>query len=195
MNSNAANALLKILEEPAGKTLLLLATERPQLLLPTVRSRCAKLNLPNPTEKQCYDFLQQQGIEQQVAQTSLSALGCKPLKIVHWIENDLMASWQSVISQIQALEAGQSHAIDVANSLKDIQISLLIDWLIDYIGSRMRTFVQTAGQAEHPVNGYGQLFIQLLETKTSLDSGSNPNAQLVLESLFLDWAAMANNRA
>lgn len=43
MNRNAANALLKILEEPPAKTILLLVSHNPALLLPTIRSRCAKL--------------------------------------------------------------------------------------------------------------------------------------------------------
>lgn len=45
MNRNAANALLKILEEPPAKTILLLISHNPGLLLPTIRSRCAKLPL------------------------------------------------------------------------------------------------------------------------------------------------------
>lgn len=45
MNKNAANALLKILEEPPAKTLLLLVSNNPGVLLPTIRSRCAKLPL------------------------------------------------------------------------------------------------------------------------------------------------------
>ena len=43
MNKNAANALLKILEEPPARTILLLISHNPGLLLPTIRSRCAKL--------------------------------------------------------------------------------------------------------------------------------------------------------
>ena len=45
MNLNAANAVLKILEEPPDRALLLLITHNPGYLLPTIRSRCRKLNL------------------------------------------------------------------------------------------------------------------------------------------------------
>lgn len=45
MNRNAANALLKILEEPPAKTILLLISHNSGMLLPTIRSRCAKLPL------------------------------------------------------------------------------------------------------------------------------------------------------
>ena len=45
MNKSAANALLKILEEPPAKTLLLLISHNMGKLLPTIRSRCAKIPL------------------------------------------------------------------------------------------------------------------------------------------------------
>ncbi len=45
MNTNSANVLLKTLEEPPKKTLLLLITDSPQALLPTIISRCQKIVL------------------------------------------------------------------------------------------------------------------------------------------------------
>jgi len=46
MNRAGQNAVLKILEEPPKGALLLLLTERPSALLPTIRSRCRVLTLP-----------------------------------------------------------------------------------------------------------------------------------------------------
>ncbi|HKU95920.1 MAG TPA: DNA polymerase III subunit delta' [Vineibacter sp.] len=45
MNRNAANAVLKILEEPPARAILLLVAHAPGRLLPTIRSRCRRLNL------------------------------------------------------------------------------------------------------------------------------------------------------
>jgi len=45
MNENAANALLKQLEEPPENAMLLLLSHRPGGLLPTIRSRCRRLDL------------------------------------------------------------------------------------------------------------------------------------------------------
>lgn len=45
MNANAANALLKTLEEPPAGALLLLVTHAPGKLLPTIRSRCRRIDL------------------------------------------------------------------------------------------------------------------------------------------------------
>ncbi|HZT88059.1 MAG TPA: DNA polymerase III subunit delta' [Stellaceae bacterium] len=50
MNRNAANALLKIVEEPPRRVLLLVVAHSPGRLLPTIRSRCQRLSLaPLPT--------------------------------------------------------------------------------------------------------------------------------------------------
>ena len=45
MNRNAANALLKVLEEPPARALLLLVSHNPDRLLPTIRSRCRRLGM------------------------------------------------------------------------------------------------------------------------------------------------------
>lgn len=50
MNVNAANAVLKVLEEPPKRALLLLISHNPGRLLPTIRSRCRRLML-HPLEK------------------------------------------------------------------------------------------------------------------------------------------------
>ncbi len=51
MNASAANALLKMLEEPVGKTIFILVTSNPGILLPTVVSRCLLLGFsPVPDE-------------------------------------------------------------------------------------------------------------------------------------------------
>jgi DNA polymerase III subunit delta' len=49
MNRNAANALLKILEEPPDRSLLILVSHNPGRLLPTIRSRCQRLVLTPPS--------------------------------------------------------------------------------------------------------------------------------------------------
>lgn len=49
MTESSANALLKTLEEPTANTYLLLTTDKPERLLPTIKSRCEKLALPLPT--------------------------------------------------------------------------------------------------------------------------------------------------
>ena len=45
LNRNSANALLKMVEEPPERSLILIVSHRPSQLLPTIRSRCRRLRL------------------------------------------------------------------------------------------------------------------------------------------------------
>ena len=51
MTDQAANALLKTLEEPSARTLLILITDEPQALLPTISSRCQRISLSDEDEE------------------------------------------------------------------------------------------------------------------------------------------------
>jgi DNA polymerase III subunit delta' len=57
MNRNAANAMLKLLEEPPKRALLILISHAPGGLLPTIRSRCRKLHLSPLSEAHVQDLL------------------------------------------------------------------------------------------------------------------------------------------
>ncbi len=57
MNVFAANALLKTLEEPPARTMVLLVTSQPSRLLPTLRSRCSKLRLMSPARVEAAAYL------------------------------------------------------------------------------------------------------------------------------------------
>jgi len=59
MNINAANALLKTLEEPPKDTIFFLVSHNPQSLLPTIKSRCRELRLSSLTESDLKSALEQ----------------------------------------------------------------------------------------------------------------------------------------
>ena len=61
MNSNAANALLKLLEEPPANVTLFLISHQPARLLPTIRSRCRELRLSPLGPQDLADALTQAG--------------------------------------------------------------------------------------------------------------------------------------
>jgi len=58
MTTGAANALLKTLEEPPSRSLLLLVASDPSRLPATVRSRCSKLRLPGPRRELAAEYLE-----------------------------------------------------------------------------------------------------------------------------------------
>lgn len=63
LNTNAANALLKLLEEPPKDVTLLLVSHQPSRLLPTIRSRCRDLRLGPVTPEEMAQALHNAGIE------------------------------------------------------------------------------------------------------------------------------------
>ena len=79
-SSEAANALLKLLEEPPDGTTLILTSAEPGRLLPTIRSRTTQLHLPPLTRNEVAEFLTSQGgVEEEeaakVAELSRGAIG------------------------------------------------------------------------------------------------------------------------
>ena len=74
MNVSAANALLKMLEEPPARTTLLLISHQPSRLLPTIRSRCRTLRLAPLEEEDMQAALVQTGAEMPDRADHLTAL-------------------------------------------------------------------------------------------------------------------------
>ncbi|MGK8235147.1 DNA polymerase III subunit delta' [Roseovarius sp. MS2] len=62
LNTQAANAILKMLEEPPARTVLLLISHQPSGLLPTIRSRCRTLRLAPLGPQEMAQALEQAGI-------------------------------------------------------------------------------------------------------------------------------------
>lgn len=57
MNNECANQLLKLIEEPPEKTVVLLLTENVEIILDTIKSRCQKLHIPSLAEEEIYQEL------------------------------------------------------------------------------------------------------------------------------------------
>ncbi len=74
LNTSAANALLKILEEPPEKTLILLVSHQPAKLLPTIRSRCRDLRCAKLSQPDQDTALQQAGVDINTNSAALALL-------------------------------------------------------------------------------------------------------------------------
>ena len=74
LNTSAANAILKLLEEPPARTTLLMVAHQPSRLLPTIRSRCRELRLTPLAPYEIAAALEQAGIATEGAEEALAAL-------------------------------------------------------------------------------------------------------------------------
>jgi len=82
MNANAANALLKGLEEPPSGALFILVAHRPARLLATTRSRCVAVPVPVPGRDAALKWLAEQGVQD--AQRWLPYAGGAPLRALDY---------------------------------------------------------------------------------------------------------------
>jgi DNA polymerase-3 subunit delta' len=82
MNPNAANALLKGLEEPPAGAIFILVAHRPAELLPTIRSRCVALAVPIPPGPAALGWLAGQGARN--PQRWLAYAGGAPLRALEY---------------------------------------------------------------------------------------------------------------
>jgi len=87
MNSSAANALLKTLEEPHQQTLLVLTASDADSVMPTVRSRCQEVRLNRVSRDKIEQALIERGaMKSQAGLLSRLADGC-PMRAVRLAEN------------------------------------------------------------------------------------------------------------
>jgi DNA polymerase-3 subunit delta' len=84
LNLAAANALLKVLEEPPLNTVFVLVSDQPRRLLPTIRSRCTRLDVGLPESDLALRWLAGQQVRD--AETLLALSGGAPLDAQRWAE-------------------------------------------------------------------------------------------------------------
>jgi DNA polymerase III subunit delta' len=122
LNRNAANALLKRLEEPPSKTVFFLTTMLPARLLPTIQSRCHSLSLKPLEEGDMGKVLQSQGMD--LPSFSSFAEG-SPGRLMRLMEEDgpqIYADLQKIIEGTSPTDfinayAGEDNSYDLIEDL------------------------------------------------------------------------------
>ena len=97
---NAANALLKSLEEPPSGAIFILVSHRPARLLPTVRSRCVAVPVPIPPRDVALAWLSSQGVTN--AERWLAFAGGAPLQALQYAAD--AAAWDHLLKSPQWVE-------------------------------------------------------------------------------------------
>ena len=126
LNAAAANALLKTLEEPMAGMILILASEAPARILPTVRSRCVIVALTAPSNEVARDWiLSNTGLEPNAGQRLLDAGGGAPLTAKAYGDPIRYETYQTAHTAIASLP--NADLLEVAQRLEALEPSL---WVI-----------------------------------------------------------------
>lgn len=138
MNINAANSLLKTLEEPYSGRILILVCNRPSALLPTIRSRCQAITFPNPESAVAQNYLQQYVDDAAEIQLLLAMSNNAPLTAMQLHEQGGVAIRQQLFDDFSAIFKGSESSIGVAarwskNHNPRVLFGLLQSWMMDML--------------------------------------------------------------
>ena len=192
MNVNAANALLKSLEEPTEDTIILLVSDAVGTLLPTIRSRCQLVNFPVPPQGESLAWLSSILTFQDQAESLLRDAGNRPLAALALVESGTIQQRQAMQAQLIDMLQGGVSAVQLAELWKNIDLTEVLAWLQLKVSDLVRfkqgsVFIEPEWQPL-VVNDVKRLFL-LLDVISSLQlkvsRGANPNKQLLLEDLLL----------
>lgn len=202
MNANTANALLKTLEEPSGDTVLILVSNEPARLLPTIRSRCQQLPFPIPNASLALDWLKMSVGDAALAETCLREAGGRPLAAQVLFENDGLAARERCDSLLQAWAAGEQSLSQVIDGLKEVELDFYLEWFAHRIHALL---VAVMAEQSDDVNAAWQRWLdrppaailsfqkQLLDLRAQVQRGVALNRQLTIESLLLSWAMVCSS--
>ncbi len=200
LNINAANSLLKTLEEPADNTVLILISAQPGRLPPTVRSRCQQVRVDPPATDVALDWLAEQGAGAE-PEIFLRLADGAPLLALELARAEVLQDRRSRFDTLVGLCNGSQRPETVAQAWaqdEDLRgLGWMREWLMDLLKIRLSgrlDAVHAVDLAERLQRLAGKLdsrvlFRQLDAVNRSLrlvDSGLN--RQLMMEDILLAWA-------
>jgi len=105
LREEAANAVLKILEEPPGGNIFILIVRESQDLLPTIVSRCCHVRFQPLADGIVSDYvMKEHGLSPELA-AEMARLAGGSLERARWLtEEDRVAGWRRVVENLRKLE-------------------------------------------------------------------------------------------
>ena len=143
MAASGANALLRILEEPPQGCHFILCTQKPMKILPTIRSRVAKIRCqPQLTMQGLYQWIKD-NIEEQDLQEEQIAMACRlcqyaPLRVLDFLQEQKLDQFSEFCQRIENLirEPAQL-VVQLKEAGKQENIEQFLDWLAFMVLARL----------------------------------------------------------
>lgn len=196
MNRNAANALLKCLEEPPSSTQFVLSSANPGRLPATVRSRCQVVRVSEPDKQQSQQWLQGEIRNAEMTEQYLQVCNGQPLLALESGEQ-LLDMHQTISSAMQSAVEGTTGVVQLTKPLLAYDLKPFFEVYLRLVSSIVANLLGSSRDEEEWALAMNQPWNvrKLLEhaqfvqnTLKSLHAGSHLNDQLVLEDLFLRLA-------
>ncbi len=195
LNLNAANALLKMLEEPPPHTIFVLVANQLSRILPTIRSRCRLIKMATPSPDQATAWLAQQKCPEPALYLALA--GGAPIEALELGQNPELQSHRKRFCDALS-RPDSADAIALAESISKLAPAVVMRWLHTWIYDLL--YVRARGECRFHVDLFKQIsdlskiiqFVEfnkfnseLINTKRLLNHPLNP--KLFWESLFIKY--------
>lgn len=207
MNTNAANALLKSLEEPAGSTRLLLISHQPSRLLPTIRSRCVSQVCPLPDAATAEVWLHQQQPELPLAErrSLLRLAGGAPLMALQLHQQGALGWRVQIMADLRALHQNAVWMGRLVEQWQEPPLLRVFDWFFDWLLQALRyqmtgdegalldpeLHAELQALAQYaPASQILALQDWILTQRQLIQAKANLNRSLLLEALLARWSSL-----
>lgn len=194
MTMNAANGLLKTLEEPPGAALLILVADRVSHLPATILSRCQRINVNTPGISESLQWLAALRPEADWPAALQAAGGC-PLLAIEALER--LDQTDAMSGDMRAIVARRQSPLEVAARWAKMEPDFVLDWLCGQVQNAIRASLGGSDAAASQVVSQSVLermdtrnlfcYLDMINRLRTQAAGSF-NVQLTLESLLIDWA-------
>lgn len=203
MNRNAANALLKTLEEPPPGTLILLVTHRPRTLPVTIRSRAQGVEIHCRPHEPALDWLRRQLPDEGRAELCLELCGGGPLLALEWLRQGHLELRGKLLTDLARLREAGADCGALAQRWNTLDAGLLYRWNRTLLQDLARLLGQPDSAAIRNQDLLGDLQalakrLDLKHTLTSLDllnacqrlaeGQGNLRPVNLLETFMLHWS-------
>lgn len=189
MNRNAANALLKTLEEPSSRAWVVLVSDDPDTLPATILSRCQKIRVHPPDSEEARAWLRahsEHPCERDI-ELALEAGGGGPLRALALLQGDGLAFGREIRQALLDATCDQAPtpAMLAAWSSRPAETwHWLAHWVRHFMGSAL-AYEDSDGPALDPV-ALARLWQQALEGRAM--AGTSIRADLLLGKWLLEWS-------
>jgi DNA polymerase III subunit delta' len=194
LNIASANGLLKMLEEPPAGVIFILVTHQISRLLPTIISRCQKIDMPIPAKQVALDWLQEQG--QSDAERLLDYAGGAPLNVIRNANPSQALLNTDLFLQGKKLDPFHAASVAVSQGM-EVAIDALQKWVYDLLSCHLTNEIRyhnkhaSALQALAKSVDLGLLLDFQRKLGEAKKSAHHPlNNELQLETIFLTYTQL-----
>ncbi len=191
MNTNAANALLKTLEEPGGKTVLILCSAHPGRLPATIRSRCQQLHMPLPDSALATAYLQGSGnFSDDDIRLALELAGNAPLLAAELLAEEQLNTVRNIHRQLDGLVTGGQSISAIAADWQQHDPGKCWQWVLFWLHQGITGRLQWPALVK--INARQQQDLYQSALLGWRRSGSGLRHELQFQEWLLQWQSVAS---